>query len=171
MVNVMLEDLTHRCFLSRDMNGVKACIDTIMQCTLDFRAHLSTASQEGDSNSSNLINDNLFVKVLDVKYTFEASLRKLYAFHRRPEPQYRILLSEFWMCLNFNGFVAHTCSQALPSWPLIQTQLSNQNLATWFKIPWRLHSIKHHKGHGFALVSKLHFSNFRLRWIVIAHCF
>jgi len=62
MVNVMLEDLTHRCFLSRDMNGVKACIDTIMQCTLDFRAHLSTASQEGDSNSSNLINDNLFVK-------------------------------------------------------------------------------------------------------------
>jgi hypothetical protein len=62
MVNVMLEDLTHRCFLSRDMNGVKACIDTIMQCTLDFRAHLSTASQEGDSNSTNLINDNLFVK-------------------------------------------------------------------------------------------------------------
>jgi hypothetical protein len=27
MVNVMLEDLTHRCFLSRDMNGVKAFID------------------------------------------------------------------------------------------------------------------------------------------------
>jgi len=110
-----IEDCCHQCFLSRDMNGVKACIDTIMQCTLDFRAHLSTASQEGDSNSSNLINDNLFVKVLDVKYTFEASLRKLYAFHRRPEPQYRILLSEFWMCLDFNGFVAHTCSQAPPS--------------------------------------------------------
>jgi hypothetical protein len=73
------------------------------------------------------------VQVLDVKYTFEASLRKLYAFHRRPEPQYRILLSEFWMCLDFNGFVAHTCSQAPPSWPPIQRQLSNQNLATWFK--------------------------------------
>jgi len=33
-----------------------------MQCTPDFQVNLSPASQEGDSNSYKLRNDNLFVK-------------------------------------------------------------------------------------------------------------
>jgi hypothetical protein len=33
-----------------------------MQCTLDFQVNLSIASQEGDSDSYKLRNDNLFVK-------------------------------------------------------------------------------------------------------------
>ncbi|CAK9265400.1 unnamed protein product [Sphagnum jensenii] len=47
-----------------------------MQCTPDFQVNLSTTSQEGDRDSYKLRNDNLFVKLLDMKYTFEASLRK-----------------------------------------------------------------------------------------------
>lgn len=68
----------------------------------------------------------LTVQVLVVKVAFEASLQKLYSFHQRPEPQYRILLNDFWMYLDFNGFLTRITddfSLKKPSLGSIQDEL------------------------------------------------
>lgn len=49
-----------------------------------------------------------FTQVLEVKDIFEAHLYELYSLHRRPEQQYSILLTDFWMCLDFNGFLGRS---------------------------------------------------------------
>ncbi|KAG0584341.1 hypothetical protein KC19_3G204200 [Ceratodon purpureus] len=100
--SVYLNDAYHQCFLSRDMEEAKNCIDAIMQCTLDFRNTLHAASLE-HSRDLEPVDDVVFNKVLGVKSIFEEHLQKLYSFHQRPEPQYSVLLSDFWMCLNYNG--------------------------------------------------------------------
>ena len=62
-----------RCFLSADMGDVKSCIDTIMQCTLDFRAKLLAASL--DNNGIRIsISDELYSKVRASSYIVRASL-------------------------------------------------------------------------------------------------
>lgn len=52
-----------------------------------------------------------FTQVLEVKDIFEAHLYELYSLHRRPEQQYSILLTDFWMCLDFNGFLGRSLQQ------------------------------------------------------------
>ena len=62
-----------RCFLSADMGDVKSCIDTIMQCTLDFRAKLLAASL--DNNGIRIsISDELYSKVCAFSYIVRATL-------------------------------------------------------------------------------------------------
>lgn len=100
--SVYLNDAYHQCFLSKDMEDAKTCIDVIMQCTLDFRNTLISANLDR-SGDSVPVNDDVFHKVLEVKSVFEVHVRKLYSYRRRSEPQYSILLSDFWMCLNYNG--------------------------------------------------------------------
>lgn len=100
--SVYLDDAYHHCFLSSEMEDAKTCIDVIMQCTLDFRNTLLAANLER-SRELVPLDEEVFQKVLEVKSVFEVHLQEMYSFHQRPDPQFSVILSDFWMCLNYNG--------------------------------------------------------------------
>ncbi|BFI39590.1 gamma-tubulin complex component 6 [Marchantia polymorpha subsp. ruderalis] len=100
-----LEGAINECFLSPNTQGVKGCIDTIMQCVLDFLSHLKGASKSAGDDE--LIDDHLFAQVCQVNKVFQSSLQLLNIYHLKQEPQYRTNLSDLWMILDFNGFVTN----------------------------------------------------------------
>ncbi|KAL3682125.1 hypothetical protein R1sor_000147 [Riccia sorocarpa] len=100
-----LEAAVNECFLSRNMRGVKGCLDSIMQCVLDFLTHLKGASHR--ANGETLIDDHLFAQVSEINKIFHSSLQRLHAYHLKQEPQYRTNLSDLWMILDFNSFITH----------------------------------------------------------------
>ncbi|KAL2610928.1 hypothetical protein R1flu_022620 [Riccia fluitans] len=65
-----LEGAANECFLSQDTKGVKGCLESIMQCVLDYLALL-----KGASYNEKLIDDHLFAQVSQVKKVFQSSLQ------------------------------------------------------------------------------------------------
>ncbi|KAJ7523852.1 hypothetical protein O6H91_18G065200 [Diphasiastrum complanatum] len=105
-----LEDALHECFLSAEMVGVKICINNAMQCLLDFRANLHIAHQDVHKNEPVFISDRLFSQGLRLKSSFEGILRQLYMYHTISEGQLQGPPKDFWITVDFNGFLSSTCS-------------------------------------------------------------
>jgi hypothetical protein len=61
---MMSAGLAIRCYLSLKTNKVKECIDGIMECVLDFSAHMRNAFWSREN--VDLIDDNLFMQVSEV---------------------------------------------------------------------------------------------------------
>lgn len=105
-----LRDALHRCFLSDEMGPVKACIDEIMQCLLNLRSCLFYFGEQGEDGQFDITSDRVYSVVLEVKTQYEKSIKQLH--HLRSASHNQTSLSYFWMRLDFNGFLADSCSRS-----------------------------------------------------------
>ncbi|CAM6105936.1 unnamed protein product [Calypogeia fissa] len=103
-----LKEAIEGCFLSTKTRGVKGCIESVMQCVLDFSAHMRNAYWNREK--VDLIDDTLFMQVHHVKKGFQVSLQQLHGYHMKQEPQGRTNLDDLWTILDYNGFLTTALS-------------------------------------------------------------
>ncbi|XP_024537724.1 uncharacterized protein LOC9638353 isoform X1 [Selaginella moellendorffii] len=99
-----LTNAVHQCFLSLEHTGVKLCTDNIMQCLLDFRSSLKNIRSWEDDK---VCIDKLYSRVLELRSSFHETVCRLHKYYLKSEAQHQ--LSDFWMALDYNGYLASTC--------------------------------------------------------------
>ncbi|KAH7427712.1 hypothetical protein KP509_10G056400, partial [Ceratopteris richardii] len=101
-----LKDAIHVCFLSEEMDSVRNCINEIMQCVLDLSACLKIIGKEESGNPS-LQNEKVQLEIRQALRQFQSIIWKLFQIAEKGHNHFS--LSQFWTCLNFNGYFDSIC--------------------------------------------------------------
>ncbi|XP_021892554.1 uncharacterized protein LOC110810642 [Carica papaya] len=101
-----LRESKYICFLSDETRAVGSIIESILQCTLDFRLCLiGSMRNTRDDQSGFLHNSGINIsQVLAIKQKFDRSVKELHICYLKSPKHGEFGLSPFWDYLNFNEY-------------------------------------------------------------------